>query len=667
MFAAVFGMRLLVSMFLAAVLARAAGLPYFRVLSDDAGAWPEILSSVGLEPRPAALARIFVARAGSPASAEWPTRVEHGSILILEGESSLAEMFGFRRGAASVKVGSLTDAHQPALPIIWEKALELPVYELPTNARIFARERWSGAPMEAGFRRGSGAVLWLAVPPGEHGYERFPYLLQALCDVGLTPPFRGSRLWAFFDSAYRSRVDLDYFAARWRKAGIAALHVAAWHFEERNAEQDAWLEKLIAACHREGILVYAWLELPHVSEAFWNDHPEWREKTGVLQDAQLDWRKLMNLANPECFRAAAAGVRQTLARFDWDGINLAELYFESLEGVGNPSRFTPMNSDVRAEFRARHGFDPIELFGARRDEPSRRLFLDYRAGLARRIQEQWIGEMESVRRQKPHLDLVLTHVDDRLDPAMRDAIGADAARVLPLLDTHSFTFLIEDPATVWNQGPQRYSDIAARYRPLTTHREKLAIDLNIVERYQDVYPTRQPTGTELLQQLHHAARGFDRVALYFESSLLAADLALLPAASAAVTRVDQIGPKLVVDSPAGAGVAWHGGARVDGELWPAGDGEIVWLPAGPHSIEAAPAASANGPRLLRLNAELKAARRTGPRRIEFAYRSDSRALAVLDRQPKSLQVDGTPRQPELAGPRTLLLPRGQHVVTVTTD
>ena len=30
---------------------------------------------------------------------------------------------------------------------------------------------------------------------------------------------------------------------------------------------------------------------------------------------------------------------------------------------------------------------------------------------------------------------------------MRDAIGADAARVLPLLDTRSFTFLIEDPAT----------------------------------------------------------------------------------------------------------------------------------------------------------------------------------------------------------------------------
>ena len=47
-----------------------------------------------------------------------------------------------------------------------------------------------------------------------------------------------------------------------------------------------------------------------------------------------------------------------MGRFDWDGVNLAELYFESLEGTANPSRFTPMNDDVRARFRAAGGFDP---------------------------------------------------------------------------------------------------------------------------------------------------------------------------------------------------------------------------------------------------------------------------------------------------------------------
>ena len=98
--------------------------------------------------------------------------------------------------------------------------------------------------------------------------------------------------------------------------------------------------------------------------------------------------------------------------------------------------------------------------------------------------------------------MVLTHVDDRFDTRMHDLIGADAARVLPLLDQHDFTFLIEDPATIWNLGPQRYPQIAARYQPLTSHSNRLAIDINIVERYQDVYPTKQQTGTELFQLVH---------------------------------------------------------------------------------------------------------------------------------------------------------------------
>jgi hypothetical protein len=659
-------MRLLVSLLLFAGLSRAADLPYFSVLSEDAGAWPEILGSIGLQRQPAGVSRIFVARTGASASVEWPARVDHGSLLILEGESSLADLFGFRRsGKDPVRVQSITDVHRSALPIVWEKGLDLPVFEIPENAQVFARERRSGTPLLAGLKRGAGAVLWVAAPPGERGYERFPYLLNALTDLGLAPLFRSNRLWAFFDSAYRSRVDLDYFAARWRKAGIATLHVAAWHNFEPDSERDEYLKKLIEACHREGILVYAWFELPHVSEKFWADHPAWRERTAMQQDAQLDWRKLMNLTNRDCFRAVSEGVRATIARFDWDGVNLAELYFESLEGIGNPSRFTPMNSDVRAMFRQQSGFDPAELFGARTDDASRRKFLDFRAEVARRMQEEWIAEVQLSRRARPELDLVLTHVDDRFDTGMRDSIGADAARVLPLLDTRSFTFLIEDPATVWHLGPDRYAAIAERYHALTSHRDKLAIDLNIVERYQNVYPTKQQTGTELFQLVHRAAGSFARVALYFENSLLPPDLQLLPSAATTVSRIERMGPKTVVDSAFGVGIPWTGGAKLDGELWPVQDDETLWLPAGPHAVEAAPRAP--GPHLSRLNGELKAARAVDAHSLEFTYQSNSRAIAVISRPPVKLQIDGVDEALRLAGPTTLLLPRGQHVVTLTTD
>ena len=656
-------MRLLVSMaLLTAAAAQAAGLPYFSVLSDDAGAWPEILSSIGLQRQPAAVARVLVVRAGAAASPDWNSRVEQGAILVLEGESPLAEMFGFRPGNQKVRVNSLTDVHNPKLSIVWEKGLDLPVFETPPGARVFARERWTGAPLTAGLRRGAGAVLWVAAAPGERGYERFPYLPNALCDLGMDPPFRSDRLWAFFDSSYRLRVDPDYFAARWRKSGIAALHVAAWHFYDPDPERDQYLAKLIEACHREGILVYAWLELPHVSEKFWADHPEWREKTALLQDAQLDWRKLMNLTNRDCFRAVSAGVKQLAGRFDWDGVNLAELYFESLEGIGNPARFTPMNDDVRAQFRSKSGFDPIELFGARKDAASRKAFLDFRSELAWKMQEDWLGEVEALRRDKPNLDLVLTHVDDRFDAGMRDAIGADAARVLPLLDRHSFTFLIEDPATIWNLGPQRYQTLAERYAALTPRRERLAIDLNVVERYQNVYPTKQQTGAELFELVHRASTGFQRVALYFESSLQEPDLKLLPSAAAAVTRMESSGPKTVVESAAGVGVPWKGPVMVDGRQWPVADGETVWLPAGAHTLESAPERAA--PRLVRLNADLKTARISSPTAIEFSYQSTARAIAILDRAPLRLKIDGADERLKLAGPKTLLLPRGQHSVII---
>jgi hypothetical protein len=641
----------------------------FHVMGDDQGGWPELLSSIGLTRGTGGGASVIVAPRGTAfPPAEWTARVEHGVILVLEGESPLAAAFGFHPGTQPhVSVRSVEDLRAPNLGIVWEQALDLPVFEIPADARVFARERRQKAPLIAGFRKGPGAVLWVAAPPGPHGYERFPYLPQALLDLGLQPPFRSSRLWAFFDSAYRARVDVDYFAERWRAAGIAALHVAAWHYWERNPEGDEYLRRLIDACHRHAIQVYAWVELPHVSETFWDQHPEWREKTALLQDAQLDWRKLVNLTNREAFTAVAAGTRDLLTRFDWDGANLAELYFESLEGHENPARFTPLNQDVRREFQSAAGFDPLDLFDAKsprhwqKNAPGLARFLDFRALLAQRQQAEWIAQIEEIRRVKPQLDLTLTHIDDRFDTTMREKLGADAALVLPLLAQHDFTFLIEDPATIWNLGPQRYPQIAARYAPLTAAQEKLAIDVNIVERYQDVYPTKQQTGAELFQLVHTAANSFPRVALYFEASIARHDLPWLASSAAAVDRAVNANGKLVVESRRGVGVPWNGPALVDGKQWPFASDSVVWLVPGSHVVQPAP----GGPpaiRVLDFNGDLKTAGVT-PAGIEFSYQSSARALALLERPPAKLQIDGVERTPDMSG-NVLLLPRGQHYVTL---
>ncbi len=649
-------MRLAISLLFAAALAIGSPTLSFHIIGGDTGSWSAVLSSIGL--RESASGEVIVITGGAQASfQDMQSRLDRGAFLVLEGQSPLAESFGFRATQKPhVIVRSVEDVRASKLHIVWEKPLDLPVFEIAKEARVFAAERWQGVPLMAGFKRAKGAVLWVAVSPGPHGYERLPYIPQALADLGLEAPFRSGRLWAFFDSAYRSRVDLDYFAARWKTAGIGALHVAAWHYWERDPQGDEYLRRLIDACHRHGIVVYAWLELPHVSEKFWDQHPEWREKTALLQDAQLDWRKLMNLTNRAAFAEVSKGVRDLIGRFDWDGVNLAELYFESLEGFDNPARMTPMNDDVRAEFREKNGFDPIELFGKTPKASDLLKFIDFRADLARRQQAEWLAQIDDIRKSKPHLDLALTHVDDRFDTTMREKIGADASRLLPMLGSHDFTFLIEDPATIWSLGPQRYPQIAARYADLTPAQDKLAIDINVVERYQDVYPTKQQTGTELFSLVHIAAASFPRVALYFENSILSPDLALLSAAASQVDRSETVAGKR-----RGTGVPWQGPALVDGKPWPVLNGKTLWLPRGAHSIE--PAAKAADLKILDFNGELKSAKVVADG-VEFAYQSSARAMATLESAPRKLEIDGAEIKPEMSG-NVLILPRGQHLVTVT--
>ena len=245
---------------------------------------------------------------------------------------------------------------------------------------------------------------------------------------------------------------------------------------------------------------------------------------------------------------------------------------------------------------------------------------------------------------------------------MRDAIGADSARLLPLLEHHNFTFLIEDPATVWNEAPQRYEEIARRYRPLTPRQDRLAIDMNIVDRYQDVYPTKQQTGAELFEVVHSAAGAFPRVALYFENSILSPDLSLLSASAAVVTRAETVGPKLMVDSPHGVALRWAGAAMVDGLTWPVRTGSLLFLPAGTHSVEAAP--DSPGFQVTHFNGELTSAQSDGANAIELSYRSSARAIVILNRKAVRLEIDGAESAPEPAGPNAFFLPRGQHLVNI---
>jgi len=637
----------------------------FSVEKTDAASWTKILGSVGIAESRRAQSAIVVA---GDSAAEDVAKLADDHILILVGSGAAAAKFGITSDGAALRIRQICDTHAPDLQIYWEQPDDAHVSHVPMSFQVFATEKWTGTPVLAGRKTGHGAVLWMATQPGPSGIERYPYLLQALSDLGLELPAQTSDLWAFFDSSYRIRADVDYLAARWRKAGISVLHVAAWHNVEPDPIQDAYLKRLIVACHQHAILVYAWLELPHVSEKFWADHPEWREKTGVGQDAQLDWRKLMNMQNPDCVRAVSAEISSLLDRFDWDGVNVAELYFESLEGASNAARFTPMNDDVRADFKRVGGFDPKLLFdpsseySAKTNGPALRKFLDYRAGLVSKMQSQWLDVIDRTRDKKPYLDVVLTHIDDRFDSGIRDELGADVARSLPAIQARRSTLLVEDPAPLWSLGPERYGKLAEKYRALTPDRKLIAVDINVVDRYQDVYPTKKQTGVELLELVHQAAVSFSKVALYFENSLEKQDLALLPAAATAAHVEQQPGGDLVVDAPDSARVTWHGPVTLDGRTWPIQNDRAVIMPLGKHRLAPAPQAPAIS--LTDFNGELRSAS-VSTTETNVSYSSRSRAVATLTSKISMIEVDGIPfwKAGGEPAPSSFLLPAGQHLVT----
>ncbi len=391
-----------------ALLPALAGATTFQTKDADPGPWSKIFGSIGITQATSNAGIVVVGRNAQVDAGQ----LAQDRIVVLEGSGAAAQKIGITAKNETVPVRQICDTHAPKMQIIWQEAVTVPAVDLPEGFEVFATEKWKGIPVLAGKRSPHGAILWMATSPGESGIERYPYLLQALVDLGLPVKLRSTELWAFFDSSYRIRADADYLARRWRQSGVSVLHVAAWHNVEPDPVQDEYLKKLIEACHRNAILVYAWLELPHVSEKFWAEHPEWREKTAIGQDAQLDWRKLMNLQNPDCHRAVAKEITELLREFDWDGVNLAELYFESLEGASNPARFTPMNDDVRRAFQQAAGFDPKLLFdpaspyAASKNPAALRKFLDFRAQLASKMQADWLDVVDRLKKSKPYLDVV---------------------------------------------------------------------------------------------------------------------------------------------------------------------------------------------------------------------------------------------------------------------
>ncbi len=605
--------------------------------------------------------------------------VETGGHLVTALPSPLGRALGVRFAGRTIEVRGAVEALSPALEIRWRAPAELTPFSAPAGSRVLAWAPGRTVPLVAATAYGRGAVLYLGVELADEGLGgggRLPGFLRAVGSTfGIEPPLASPRLTVYADLGDHPGADPEALAAEWYRRGIREVHLGTWQLTGSN---HGLFEGVVSACHREGILVYAWLELPEVSTAFWDAHPEWREKTASGADARVDWRRLMALSIPECLTAVTRAIQDLIDTFDWDGVDLAELYFESPMGLERPDLFTPMNRVVRKRFRTGAGFDPQALFDAssprwwRRDPASLNAFLAFRRDEVVQLHARLLEALAETRRRKPYLDLVVTLVDALYDTTMRDRIAVDTARITALAREVPFELQIEDPYTLWSLGPERYAAIAADYAGIVTPSRRLAVDVNVVAREGDVRPTAQQTGLELVRLVSAARRSFAKVCLYSEATVYATDWALLPAALAATAKIEIAGNGGAVADSDGT-VELHTGAagvsaRLDGRPWTAVDGGRVLLPRGRHRVawDAGPRRPGDL-RLIGLNGVLIDCA-VGDGALAVRYQSPARASLRVSFRPGQVTIDGVAGTAEAVRTEdgfTVAVPAGEHVARLS--
>lgn len=528
--------------------------------------------------------------------------------------------------------------------VTWPGSRRVAPLGTTTRLRGFEALSASGAAVVlARATAGAGTALALAADPfdeGLQGHELFPALGgEAARTLGGADGPRRYAAEIYFDPG---NVSLSPAEVAARLQDARAVHVAGWNFAFLSRSFDYPYQELIDALHARGVRAYAWLEPPMVNLGMWTQHPECRERTQSGREAVVDWRSLIALSDARCFDLAWSIWRELLEEFDWDGVNVAELYFEA----GSPERFTPFHPSALRAFGGDPAADPEG-------------FLDWRTREVTRLNAELVSR---IRLLDPGLDVQLTVIDDELDPKLGREVGSDVSALAAVAREHGAALQVEDPFTTWTDGPGRYETLEPKVTPLLPARRAF-FDLNVVQRAYPL-PTVQMTGAELSLSVMNAARASGRVAVYAAGTLTDADLAGLPGAVAggAATEDGSVSApwSVVVSTPDSR----YGRLYLDGRPWPAAAGKAI-VPAGRHEL-AWRAGQDEYPALERLQGELRTASADAST-LRISYAAESTAWAVLDSAPRGLRVDGAHAEldvvPNPSGGYTVRLPAGDHDAT----
>ena len=605
--------------------------------------------------------------------------VKQGCRLITDGESGLSRSLGLQFLDTKSSVRRYLWKNRTEALVSFSEELSITRFQPGKGMDRWGIDTVGNDAIAVSAKLGKGGFIYTAIapaPPDKPFYARFPFFHEAIFSEFKVRPVLSRRDLALYLDLGLHPGERPHDLARKIKAwGIDQVHLSAWY---PGAEGKRFTKDFIASAHALGITVYAWFEYPMVSRQFWDKHPECREKTATGRDAMIDWRYLIALEDPECFDLVKLDMSQTMMRFDWDGLDIAELYFESPLGFDSPDTFTPMHPSFRKDFMKRWGVDPRDIFQPdsphfrQKDNEISRKLLDYRIELIGRLNESLLELCRDLRKGKPHLQTIMTVIDTIFDAAMKERIGVDTDRFIQLQKEYPFTLEIEDPYTLWNLGPDRYKLIGERYRSLTSAEHPFYIDINIVERQGVVYPTAKQRGLELYQLLYAASLYTDKVILYGSATLEPSDMAFAPYARVQDVDIEQSADGRITFN-SGKQFIWETSTGnkqylLDGADWPCFSQKGVIIPAGRHTIRCLDRPKKDGVPNLRLediNGTVMRAAADG-KKIILEYESHERCYATFNRDLRNLRVDGALFKAAAirnGGKTIVVLPQGRHRLT----
>ncbi len=406
--------------------------------------------------------------------------INQGGNIITDTRNDLAEELGIQFTTTRLRVSRIRDRFFPEERIVWQYPELVTKFETADVDEVFCSDEITEVPLVIGKKFGKGRFIFFATrfdSYSQNGTSQYPFLLEYVRKYfQLRPIVRRDLLEVYFDPGFRHTYSIEQLVKQWVQAGIRIVHVAGWH-EYPKYTYD--YERLIRLAHANGILVYLWLEPPQVSQKFWAEHPEWREKNYKMEDVRPSWRYPVTLTDDKCLSAMVNEYRKLLGQYDWDGANLAELYFEAAKGFDDAKYFTPMHPSAQKEVKSLYGidlasiFNPQSLYYWKSNPDIKNAIVEYRVHRLKEVYETFLSVIAEYAKSRPGFSMLVTAMDSHGSPELREYLGVDMGIILGLQKKYQFALQVEDPEHLWSTSPLRYIEIGKRYKPLVEDSTKL--------------------------------------------------------------------------------------------------------------------------------------------------------------------------------------------------